>query len=61
MVTAVREDDDINETVSTVDTGESALGHVAVVLVLSEPEENPAGHYGTDEGTRLLPDPPPEE
>ena len=61
MVTAVREDDDINETVSTVDTGESALGHVALVLVLSEPEENPSGHYGTDEGTRLLPDPPPED
>jgi len=61
MVTAVREDDDINETVSTVDTGESALGHVALVLVLSDPEDNPAGHFGTDDGSRLLPDPPPEE
>ena len=61
MVPAVRDDDDINEIVSTVDTGESALGHVALVLVLSEPENNPAGHFGTDEGTRLLPDLPPEE
>ena len=60
MVTAVREDDEINETVSTVDTGESALGHVALVLVLGESDDNPPGHYGTDEGARLLPEPPPE-
>ena len=58
MVTAVREEDEINETVSTVDTGESALGHVALVLVLSEPPANPPGHFGTDDGTRPLPDPP---
>jgi hypothetical protein len=61
MVTAVREDDEINETVSTVDTGENALGHVALVLVLNEPEDTPAGHFGTDDGSRLLPDPPPED
>jgi len=61
MVPAVREDDEINETVSTVDTGESALGHVALVLILNAPSSTPAGHFGTDEGTRLLPEPPPEE
>ena len=59
MATTVREDAEINETVSTVDTGESALGHVALVLVLSEPPANPAGHFGTDDGTRPLPDLPP--
>ena len=58
MVATVREDDEINGTVSTVDTGESALGHVALVLVLSEPPANPSGHFGTDDGTRPLPDPP---
>jgi hypothetical protein len=61
MVTAVRDDDEINEAVSTVDSGESALGHVALVLVLNEPEDTPAGHFGTDDGTRLLPEPPPED
>ena len=58
LVAAVREDDEINETVSTVDTGESALGHVALVLVLNEPPADPPGHFGTDDGTRPLPDPP---
>ena len=58
MVTAIREDDEINETVSTVGTGESALGHVALVLVLNEPPANPPGHFGTGDGTRPLPDPP---
>ena len=61
MVSAVREDGEINESVSTVDTGESALGHIAVVLVLSGPEGTPAGHFGTDDGTRPLPEPSPEE
>jgi hypothetical protein len=61
MVTAVREDGEINESVSTVDTGERALGHVAVVLVLSGPEDTPAGHFGMGDGTRLLPEPSPEE
>ncbi|CAN5604121.1 copper transporter [soil metagenome] len=61
MATTVREDEEINETVSTVDTGESALGHVALVLVLNEPSANPAGHFGTDDGTRPLPDPPPDD
>jgi hypothetical protein len=32
---------------------------VALVLVLSEPPANPAGHFGTDDGTRPLPDLPP--
>jgi hypothetical protein len=58
MVTAVRDDDEINEAVSTVDTGESALGHVALVLVLNEPPDTPAGHFGTGDGSRLLPEPP---
>ena len=61
MVTSVRDDDEINETVSTVDTGENALGHVALVLVLSEPPDNPAGHFGTGDGTNPLPDPPSDE
>jgi Copper transport outer membrane protein, MctB len=58
MVTAVRDDDEINEAVSTVDTGENALGHVALVLVLNEPPDTPAGHFGTGDGSRLLPEPP---
>jgi len=61
MVSSVREDDEINESVSTVDTGESALGHVALVLVLNESPDNPAGHFGTGDGTRPLPEPPPDE
>ena len=61
MVTAVREDDEINEAVSTVDTGESALGHVALVLALNEPPANPAGHFGADDGTTPLPEPPPDD
>ena len=61
MVQAVREDDEINETVSTVDTGENALGHVALVLVLDASPDTPAGHFGTDDGSSLLPEPPPDE
>ncbi|MGH2698897.1 MAG: copper transporter, partial [Actinomycetota bacterium] len=58
MTTAVRESDDVNELVSTVDTGESPLGHVALVLVLSRPASEPPGHFGAEDGTQPLPDLP---
>lgn len=61
MATTIREDDEINETVSTVDTGESSLGHVALVLVLDEPPANPAGHFGSGDGVIPLPEPPPDD
>jgi hypothetical protein len=58
LVSSIRENDDLNELVSTVDTGESSLGHVALVLVLDQPSSEPAGHYGEDEGTLPLPELP---
>jgi Copper transport outer membrane protein, MctB len=58
LTTSIREDDDLNEQVSTVDTGESSLGHVALVLVLDQPSSQPAGHYGADDGTLPLPELP---
>ncbi|MGH2752786.1 MAG: copper transporter [Actinomycetota bacterium] len=58
MVSTIRTDDEANALVSTVDVGEGPMGHVALVLALDEPSSEPPGQFGTDEGARLLPDPP---
>ncbi|MGH2701262.1 MAG: copper transporter [Actinomycetota bacterium] len=59
MVEGIRNDDDADALVSTVDVGELPRGHVAVVLSLAGSASEP-GHYGNSEGTLPLPDPPPE-
>jgi hypothetical protein len=61
MVETIRDDADADALVSTVDVGELARGHVAVVLSLARGPSEPPGHYGHSEGTLPLPDPPPTE
>ena len=60
MVEGIRNDDDADGLISTVDVGELPRGHVAVVLTLAGGPSEPPGHYGNSEGTLPLPDPPPE-
>ena len=61
MVETIRNDGDADTLVSTVDVGELARGHIAVVLSLAGGASQPAGHYGNSEGTLPLPNPSPTE
>lgn len=61
MVSAIRQDGDADSLVSTVDVGEVARGHVAVVLSLARSTSEPPGHFGNGEGTLPLPDSPPTD
>jgi hypothetical protein len=50
VVAAVRADDALQPTVSTVDTLGSAEGQLAAALALAEAYAGKAGHYGTGDG-----------
>ena len=60
LVTAIRDDDELSQRISTVDDLDRVAGRVATVLALvdAEPGDPRVGHYGTEDGTRLLPEPP---
>lgn len=56
VVAAVREDGDISELVSTVDTGGTPMGDVTTVLALREQQLGGTGKYGFGDGaTRPFP------
>ncbi len=57
LVDVIREDGDLSRYVSTVDNLDRVSGRVATVLALVDvrPGEPRIGHYGTEDGTQLLP------
>jgi Copper transport outer membrane protein, MctB len=60
LVTAIRDDDELSQRISTVDDLDRVAGRVATMLALvdAEPGAPRIGHYGTEDGTRLLPERP---
>jgi hypothetical protein len=63
LVDVIRDDGDLSQYVSTVDNLDRASGRVATVLALvdAEPGAPRIGHYGTEDGTQLLPPVPDAE
>ncbi|MGH9112484.1 MAG: copper transporter [Acidimicrobiales bacterium] len=59
LVTAIRDDDELSQRISTVDDLDRVAGRVATVLALvdAEPGDPRVGHYGSEDGTMLLPEP----
>jgi hypothetical protein len=57
LVDAIRDDGDLSQYVSTVDDLDRVSGRVATVLALvdAQPGAPRIGHYGTEDGTELLP------
>jgi hypothetical protein len=57
LVTAIRDDDDLADRISTVDDLERVAGRVATLLAVVDaaPGDPVVGHYGTEDGTQLLP------
>jgi hypothetical protein len=58
LVTAVRENDELRQLVSTVDNLETFAGRVAVVLTLEHAGVGQVGHYGVADGAEALVPPP---
>ena len=52
LIAAIRDDDGLSDSVSTVDTAESATGRLVVVLALAEQAGGGAGRYGSGPGAR---------
>jgi hypothetical protein len=59
VVSAMRDDGQATDRVSTVDDAESIPGRIAVVLALDQAARGGVGHYGRGEGTTALPEPTP--
>jgi hypothetical protein len=57
LVDVIRDDGDLSQYVSTVDNLDRVSGRVATVLALvdAKPGAPRIGHYGTEDGTELLP------
>jgi hypothetical protein len=57
LVDVIRDDGDLSQYVSTVDDLDRVSGRVATVLALvdAQPWAPRIGHYGTEDGTQLLP------
>jgi Copper transport outer membrane protein, MctB len=57
LVDVIRDDGDLSKCVSTVDDLDRVSGRVATVLALvdAHPGAPRIGHYGTEDGTKLLP------
>ena len=57
LVDVIRDDGDLSQYVSTVDDLDRVAGRVATVLALvdAQPGAPRIGHYGTEDGTQLLP------
>jgi hypothetical protein len=57
LVDVIRDDGDLSQYVSTVDDLDRVSGRVAMVLALVDAQPGAAriGHYGTEDGTELLP------
>jgi Copper transport outer membrane protein, MctB len=57
LVDVIRDDGDLSQYVSTVDDLDRVAGRVATVLALvdAQPGAPRIGHYGTEDGTELLP------
>jgi len=57
LVDVIRDDGDLSQYVSTVDDLDRVSGRVATVLALvdAQPGSPRIGHYGTEDGTELLP------
>jgi hypothetical protein len=57
LVDVIRDDGDLSKYVSTVDDLDRVAGRVATVLALvdAQPGAPRIGHYGTEDGTELLP------
>jgi hypothetical protein len=57
LVDVIRDDGDLSQYVSTVDNLDRVSGRVATVLALvdAQPGAPRVGHYGTEDGTELLP------
>ncbi|HKA85226.1 MAG TPA: copper transporter [Acidimicrobiales bacterium] len=57
LVDLIRDDGNLSKTVSTVDNLDRVSGRVATVLALvdARPGAPTIGHYGTEDGTELLP------
>jgi Copper transport outer membrane protein, MctB len=57
LVDVIRDDGDLSQYVSTVDDLDRVSGRVATVLALvdAQPGAPRIGHYGTEDGTQLLP------
>lgn len=57
LVDVIRDDGDLSKYVSTVDDLDRVSGRVATVLALvdAHPGDPRIGHYGTEDGTQLLP------
>lgn len=59
LVTSIREDEQLRELVSTVDTAEHFTGRAAIVMTVAKLGSGSVGHYGMGEGSaRLLPEQP---
>ncbi len=58
LVASIREDAEARTVVSTVDDADRAEGRIAMVLVFDQPSEEPAGHYGIEDGATggVIPD-----
>jgi hypothetical protein len=63
LVDAIRDDDGLSRSVSTVDDLDRVSGRVATVLALvdAQPGAERVGHYGTEDGAQLLPPDPDAE
>jgi len=63
LVDVIRDDGDLSQYVSTVDNLDRVSGRVATVLALvdAKPGAPRIGHYGTEDGTQLLPPVPDAE
>lgn len=57
LVDVIRDDGDLSKYVSTVDDLDRVSGRIATVLALvdARPGDPRIGHYGTEDGTQLLP------
>jgi Copper transport outer membrane protein, MctB len=57
LVDSIRDDGNLSKVVSTVDDLDRVSGRVATVLALvdAQPGDPMIGHYGTEDGTELLP------
>ncbi|MEO6205170.1 MAG: copper transporter [Mycobacteriales bacterium] len=52
LIAAVRDDDGLSDSVTTVDTAETSTGRLVVVLALAEQASGGAGRYGQGPGAR---------
>lgn len=58
LVASIRDDGDARAVVSTVDDAEDVEGRIAMVLAFVQPSEEPAGHYGIEDGAdAVIPEP----